>query len=57
MDKDVLFKSVKRGSNLKLEEDDRVIPFNPSMFSPKEGGDITGRGPANASPLVAVAKT
>ena len=38
------------------QEEDRVLPFNPSMFSPREG-DITGRGPANGQPIVGVGKS
>ena len=47
IDNQEYFKSVKRPSGEKtgekIESEDRVIPFNPSMFSPRDG-DVTGRG-------------
>jgi hypothetical protein len=54
LEKDECFKSVRRASNLKLEENDCVVPFNPNMFSPRDQGDKTGRGAANQPPEVSV---
>ena len=47
---------MKRPSGGKNESDDLVIPFNPSMFSPREG-EVTGRGGGLSQPQIAVENT
>jgi len=51
--KDEIYNSANMVSNIKQSDDDRVIPFNPSMFSPRED-QVTGRGALTTAPIVSL---